>query len=70
MSRINTSTLTIDANNVYDNNIYNYTNGNEDSGYQPHVVKIVKKNKNNSQDNNDGKENLIEVSNDLNKGDN
>ena len=66
----NTSTLTIDANNVYDNNIYNYTNGNEDSGYQPHVVKIVKKNKNNSQDNNDGKENLIEVSNDLNKGDN
>ena len=70
----NATTLTIDANNVYrsddgNNNIYNNTGGNDDNGYQPHVVKIVKKNKGVYQDNGEVKENLIEIGNDMNKGD-
>ena len=69
----NTTTLTIDANNVYrsedNNNIYNNTGGNDDNGYQPHVVKIVKKNKGVYQENGEVKDNLIEIGNDMNKGD-
>jgi hypothetical protein len=67
------STLTIDANNIYrsedNNNIYNNTGGIEDNGYQPHVVKIVKKNKGIYHDNGEVKDNLIEIGNDMNKGD-
>ena len=67
------STLTIDANNIYrsedNNNIYNNTGGIEENGYQPHVVKIVKKNKGIYHDNGEVKDNLIEIGNDMNKGD-